>query len=156
MQYGVDLTHQSWEKGQCAYVHILCTLCMNRIFAWFITSTTCWKTLRTTICNIESIRATKIEKKANVHMCTIYACTIYAHYAYIFNCAWPITTARCWEIFKTVIICDTESIKASKAKKMAKKYIFALFFTIYAHYAYLINHVWPMIIVKCWETLRLP
>ena len=155
MQYGVDPTHQSWEKGLCAYVHYLCTLCMNRIYAWFITSTTCWKTLRTTIiCNIESIQATKIEKKANVHMCTIYACRIYAHYAYIFNCAGPITTARCWEIFRTVIICDTESIKASKAKKMAKKIIFALFCTIYAHYAYILNYAWTKTSTTCWETFR--
>ena len=74
MQYEVDPSHQSWEKGQCAYVHNLCTLCMNRIYAWTKTSTTCWETFRTTIiCNMESIRATKIEKKANVHMCTINA-----------------------------------------------------------------------------------
>ena len=73
-------------------------------------------------------------------MCTIYACTIYAHYAYLFNCAGPITTARCSEIFRTLIICDTKSIKASKVKKMAKKLIFALFCKIYAHYAYLNNY----------------
>ena len=32
MQYRVDLSHQSREKGQCAYVHNLCTLCKIRIF----------------------------------------------------------------------------------------------------------------------------
>ena len=74
MQYRVNPSHQSWEKGQCAYVHNLCTLCMNHIYAWTITSTIWWETSRTIIiCNIESIRATKVEKKANVHMCTIYA-----------------------------------------------------------------------------------
>ena len=42
-------------------------------YAWNITST-CGETFRTTIlCNIKSIRATKSEKKANVHTCTIYA-----------------------------------------------------------------------------------
>ena len=54
-------------------------------------------------------------------------CTIYAHYAYLFNCAWPITTARFREIFRTAIICDTESLRATEVKKMAKKLIFALF-----------------------------
>ena len=29
MQYRVDLSHQSREKGQCAYVHNLCTLFMH-------------------------------------------------------------------------------------------------------------------------------
>ena len=133
MQYRVDPSHVSREKGPCAYVHNLCTLCMNRIYAWTKTSTTCWETFRTTIiCNIESIRVTKIEKKANVHMCTIYARTIYAHYAYLFKCAWPITTARCWEIFWNVIICDTESIKATKLKKMTKK-LFLPFFAQFMH-----------------------
>ena len=155
MQYGVDPSHQSQEKGQCAYVHNLCTLCMNRIYAWTITSTTCWKTFRTTIiCNIESIGATRIEKKANVHMCTIYAHAIYAHYAYLFNCAWPKTTARSWEKFRTAIICDTESIRNTKVKKMAKKLILALFCTIYAHYAYLINYAWTITSTTCSETFR--
>ena len=155
MQYGVDLSHQSWEKGQCAYVHNLCTLCINRIYEWTITSTTCWETFRTTIiCNIESIQATKIEKKANVHMCTFYACTIYAHYACPFNCAWPVTTARWWEIFRTIIICNTELIQATKVKKMTKKLIFALFCTIYAHYAHLINYAWTKTSTTCLETFR--
>ena len=97
-------------------------------YAWTKTSITCWETFRTIIiCNMELIWATKVEKKANVHMCTIYAHAIYAHYAYLFNCARPKTTARCWEIFRTAIICDTESIRATKVKKMVKKITFALF-----------------------------
>ena len=47
-------------------------------------------------------------------------CRIYAYCAYIFDCAWPITTARCWEIFKTVIIRNTESVKITKVKKMTR------------------------------------
>ena len=40
-------------------------------YAWPKTTATCWETFRTTtICNIVLIRATKVEKKANVHMCT--------------------------------------------------------------------------------------
>ena len=43
-------------------------------YAWTITRPTCWKTFTTAIiCNIKSLGATKFEKKANVHMCTIYA-----------------------------------------------------------------------------------
>ena len=29
MQYRVNLSHQSQEQGQCAYVHNLCTLFMH-------------------------------------------------------------------------------------------------------------------------------
>ena len=142
MQYWVARSHQSWEKSQCAYVHNLCTLCMNRIYAWTITSTMCWKTLRTTIiCNIESIRATKVEKKANVHMCTIYACTIYAHYAYRFNCAWPESTATCREIVRTAIICVIGSIRATKVKKKAENLIFCTFFAQFMH----IMHTWLIV-----------
>ena len=128
MQYRVDSSQLRREKGQCAYMHNLCTLCINRMYAWTITSTKCSETFRTTIiCNIESIWATEVEKKANVHMCTFYACTIYAHYACPFNCAWPVTTARCWEIFRTIIICDIESIQATKVKKMTKNIYFCSF-----------------------------
>ena len=83
-------------------------------------------------------------------------CAQFMHivYAHLFNCAWPITTARYWIIFRTVIICDTESIKATKVKKIAKKLIFALFCTIYAHYAYLINYAWTKTSITCWETFR--
>ena len=43
-------------------------------YAWTMTSTTCSETFRTIIiCNMELIRATKVEKKANVHMCTNHA-----------------------------------------------------------------------------------
>ena len=81
-------------------------------------------------------------------------CTIYAHYACPFNCAWPVTTARWWEIFRTIIICNTELIQATKVKIMTKKLIFALFCTIYAHYAYLINYAWTKTSITCWETFR--
>ena len=74
MQYRVDSSHQSQEKCQCAFMHNLCTLCINRMYARTITSTKCSETFRTTIiCNIESIQATEVEKKGNVHLCTIYA-----------------------------------------------------------------------------------
>ena len=46
-------------------------------------------------------------------------CTIYAHYAYLINCAWPLTTAICWETFRTIIICNIESIRATKVEKKA-------------------------------------
>ena len=43
-------------------------------YAWTKTSITCWETFRIIIiCNIGFIWATKVEKKANVYMCTIYA-----------------------------------------------------------------------------------
>ena len=59
-------------------------------------------------------------------------CTIYAHYAHIFNGAWPITTARSWNIFRTIIICNIESIRATRVTKMAK-HLFFLFFAQFMH-----------------------
>ena len=58
----------------CSFLHNLCTLYILINYAWHLTTATCWETFMTTIlCNIKSIRVTKVEKKANVHMCTIYA-----------------------------------------------------------------------------------
>ena len=96
-------------------------------YAWTKTSTTCLETLRTTIiCNIQSIQATKVEKKANVHMCTIYA-----HYAYLTNYATTITSTICWETFRTTIIRNIELIRATKIEKKANVHMC----TIYAHCA---------------------
>ena len=54
-------------------------------------------------------------------------CTIYAHYACIINYAWPITMVTCWETFSTTIICDIESIRATKVEKKVKNLIFCSF-----------------------------
>ena len=83
-------------------------------------------------------------------------CAQFMHivYAHVFNCAWPKTTARCCEIFRTAIICNTESIRATKLKKIAKKNIFALFCTFYAHYAHLINYEWTKTTTTWLETFR--
>ena len=132
MRYWVNQSYKSQENCKKLIFALFCTIYAHYAYlinyAWTKTSITCWETFRTTIiCNIESIQATKIEKKANVHMCTFYACTIYAHYACPFNCAWPVTTARWWEIFRTIIICNTELIQATKVKKNDKKTYFCSF-----------------------------
>ena len=92
-------------------------------------------------------------KTRNRPMCI---CAQFMHivYAHVFNCAWPKTTARCCEIFRTAIICNTESIRATKLKKIAKKIIFALFCTFYAHYAHLINYAWTKTSSTFSETFR--
>ena len=74
MQYRVDLSHQNREKGQCAYVHNLCTLFMHAYLIVHDPKTTarCCETFRTIIiCDIESIRATKLDQSAeNLFFCT--------------------------------------------------------------------------------------
>ena len=83
-------------------------------------------------------------------------CTIYAHYAYLINYAWPTATAICWETFKTIRLCNAKLIWHSKLEKMAKTSFFALFCTIYAHHAYLIDYAWPITTATFWETLCPP
>ena len=71
---------RKWTKT--SFFALFCTIYAHYAYlidsAWPIAIATCWETFRSTIiCNIKSIEATKVEKKANVHMCTIYA-----------HCAW--------------------------------------------------------------------
>ena len=113
------------------YAHYACI--SNQV--WPITMATCWVTFSTTIiCNIRSIRVSKVEKKAEnpgkPHF-LLFFCTIYAHYAYLINCSWPKSTATCWETFRTTIIYNIESIRATKVEKNANVHIC----TIYAHCA---------------------
>ena len=60
-------------------------------------------------------------------------CTIYAHYAYLITHAWPMIIVKCWETFKTTIICHTKSLGDPKLEKMAQNLIYGYFCTIYAH-----------------------
>ena len=39
---------------------------------------------------------------------------------WLINYAWPVTMAKCWETFRTIIICNIGFIRGPKLKKMAK------------------------------------
>ena len=39
---------------------------------------------------------------------------------WLINYAWPVTMAKCWETFSTIIICNIKSIGGPKVEKMAK------------------------------------
>ena len=131
MQYRVDLSHQNREKGQCAYVHNLCTLFMH---AYLIVHdlkplSDAEKHLGLPSYAISSRseppNSTKVPKTSFFAL----FCTIYALYAYLINYAWPKTTATCWESFRTTTICNIVLIRATKVEKKANVHMC----TIYAH-----------------------
>ena len=98
----------------------------------------------------------KLPKSRKWQKILIFAlfCTIYAHYAYLINHAWTKTSTTCWETIRTTTICNIELLRATKVEKKTNVHYFALFCTVYAHYAYLINHAWTKTSTTCWETIR--
>ena len=140
MQYWVDPSHQSRENGRnpwkTPFFALFCTIYAHCAYltnhAWPKTTTKCWEIVRTAIiCDIVLIWATKVKKMAKNSFLTLF-CTICAHYAYLINYAWTVTIARCWETFRTTIICNIESIEATKVEKKANVHMC----TIYAHCAW--------------------
>ena len=116
--------------------------------------TECCKTFRALITCVPSRNATANVRKWQKTSFFALFCTIYAHYVYLIDCAWPLTTTICWETIRTTIICNIESLGATKLDQSAENLFFALFCTIYALYAYLINYAWPKTTATCWETFR--
>ena len=126
-RYQVDLRPQTRENGQKP--HFFCSFCtIHALYACVIIMHNQWppthvkKHLGLPWYAISSESETpNLRKLTKTSFLALFR-TINAHYAHLFNCAWPITTARCWKIFRTIIICNTESIRATRVKKMAKTY----------------------------------
>ena len=124
---------KSRKRQMCIYAHNLCTLFMHTylIVHDLQPLPDAEKHLGLPSSAISS--RSKPPNSSKVPKTSFFAlfCTIYAHYAYLINYAWPITTATCWETFRTTIICNIESIRATKVEKKANVHLC----TIYAHCA---------------------
>ena len=133
MQYGVDQSHQSWEKGQCAYVHNLCALFMHTYLIVHelqpLSDAEKYLGLLSYVV-LSPSKLPKSRKWQKPYFCSF--CTINAHYAYLINYAWTKTSTTCWETFRTIIICNMELIWATKVEKKANVHMC----TIYAPCAY--------------------